>query len=168
MFSTPWKINYIAKASGNDINDAFRGVRQHFENIDLMLHSIKYKDLLKQKTIKTAVIVSTGPSLDKQLLLLKEHQEKVCILSVDASFPVLVKHGIKPDFVFSMERDEPTAIFFKKVSEKQQKDVIFVCASLQHKSVFNAINRIKKLLLCVHMIIIIILILMIMDICVGE
>ena len=133
-------LDYIAQANGNDINDTFRGVKQHFENLDLMLQYPKYQDLLKKKSAETAVIVSTGPSLDKQLPLLKKYQDKICILSVDASFPILVNHGIKPDFVFSMERDEPTSIFFKEVSKEQQEGVIFVCASLQHTSIFKSIK----------------------------
>ena len=137
---------YIANGNGNDINDTFRGVKQHLENINLMIDSAQYQKLLKKKSLKTAVIVSTGPSLDKQLPLLKKYQDKICILSVDASFPILIKHGIKPDFVFSMERDEPTSIFFKEVEVEKQKDIIFVCASLQHQSVYKAIKSGTKVI----------------------
>ena len=133
-------LDYVVQANGNDINDTFRGIKQHLENINLMLDTPPYQKLLKKKSLKTAVIVSTGPSLDKQLSLLKKYQDKICILSVDASFPILMQNGIKPDFVFSMERDEPTAVFFTKLPKKNQKDIIFICASLQHKTVLNAIK----------------------------
>ncbi len=133
-------LNYIAQANGNDINDTFRGVKQHFENINLMLNNYKFKELLKYKNSDLAVIVSTGPSLTKQLPLLKEYQDYITIISVDASFPILVKHDIKPDIVVSMERDEPTSKFFKEVPKEKQKDIIFLCASLQHKSVFESIK----------------------------
>ena len=133
-------IDYVTKAHGNDINDSFRGVKQHIETMEYMVEHLQYQALLKQKSIDTAVIVSTGPSLDKQLALLKEYQDKVVILSVDASFPILVEQGIKPDFVVSMERDEPTAKFFERVDAKEHKDVMFLCASLQHKAVFDAIK----------------------------
>ncbi len=133
-------INYVAQANGNDINDTFRGFRQHIQNLNLMLENGKYQSLLKKEFIKTAVIISTGPSLDKQLPLLKKYQDKVAILSVDASFPILIKHGIKPDFVFTMERDEPTAQFFQEIDEKDQKDVIIVSASLQHKVLFESLK----------------------------
>jgi len=133
-------LDYVAQANGNDINDTFRGVKQHLENVDLMLDNPQYQKLLKKKSVKTAVIVSTGPSLDKQLSLLKKYQDKICILSVDASFPILIRHEIKPDFVFSMERDEPTAVFFNEVPKYEQKDIIFVCASLQHRAVLDAIK----------------------------
>ncbi|MEA1920464.1 MAG: 6-hydroxymethylpterin diphosphokinase MptE-like protein [Campylobacterota bacterium] len=133
-------IEYVTQANGNDINDTFRGVKQHFQHLDLMIENLKYQELLKKKSVKTAVVVSTGPSLDKQLSLLKKYQSKVAILSVDASFPILVKHGIKPDFVFSMERDEPTAKFFQEVDEKDQKDVIILTVSLQHEVLFESLK----------------------------
>lgn len=133
-------IEYITQANGNDINDTFRGFKQHIENINFMIENGKYKKLLEQKFIKTAVVVSTGPSLDKQLDLLKQYQDKVAILSVDASFPILVKHGIKPDFVFTMERDEPTAKFFQEVDAENQENVIIVGASLQHKVLLESLK----------------------------
>jgi len=69
-------LDYVAQANGNDINDTFRGVKQHLENVDLMLDNPQYQKLLKKKSVKTAVIVSTGPSLDKQLSLLKKYQDE--------------------------------------------------------------------------------------------
>ena len=134
-------LNYVARASGNDITDTFTGLKQHLENIYLMVEKPAYQELLKKESVDTAVIVSTGPSLNKQIVLLKEYQERVCILSLDASLPILIENGIKPDFVFSLERDTPTAEFFKQVKEEEQKEIIYVCASLQHKEVFNAIKN---------------------------
>jgi len=133
-------LSYIARASGNDINDTFTGVKQHFNNFELMLGKPRYKDLLKTKSVDIAIVVSTGPSLNKQLPLLKKYQDSVCILSLDASFPILIEHGITPDFVFSIERDTPTAQFFKQVPKKHQQDSIFVCASLQHQELFKSIQ----------------------------
>lgn len=59
----------------------------------------------------TAIIVSTGPSLDKQLNTLKKFAPYVSIISVDASYPILARHDIKPDYVMSIERIEPTSSF---------------------------------------------------------
>ncbi len=136
-------LRYVAEANGNDINDTFRGVKQHFENMNDMIHNHKLQELLKKKNTELAVIVSTGPSLTKQLPLLKQYQDNITIISVDASFPILIKNGIVPDVVTSMERDEPTAKFFQDTSLKEQEKTIFLCASLQHQSVFKAIKSEK-------------------------
>ena len=136
-------LDYFAQANGNDINDTFRGVIQHIQNLDLMLENLPYSQLVEAKNSNLAVIVSTGPSLTKQLPLLKEYQDKVTIISVDASLPILLKNGITPDIVTSMERDEPTSIFFQDIDYSKLQDTILICASLQHKSVFNAIKSDK-------------------------
>lgn len=140
-------IEYVALTCGNDINDTFRGVIQHFKNLDVMVENPKFSELKKQKNSDAAVIVSTGPSLTKQIPLLKKYQDRITIISVDASFPILIRSGIKPDIVTSMERDEPTSIFFKEVPAKDQKDIVFACVSLQHEAVLNAIKGETKLLI---------------------
>ncbi|MCR2096045.1 6-hydroxymethylpterin diphosphokinase MptE-like protein, partial [Campylobacter upsaliensis] len=61
---------------------------------------------------KNAIIVSTGPSLMKQLPLLKEYREKALIFCADSAYPILAKHNIKPDFVCMVERSDFTAEFF--------------------------------------------------------
>ena len=70
---------------------------------------------------KTAIVVSTGPSLTKQIPLLKKIKDHVTIISVDASFPILEKHGIKPDFATVLERVPETANFFKN-NDKEFQD----------------------------------------------
>ena len=133
-------IEHIIKAIGNDISDSLLGVTHHIKNMPILTNSPKFSELLESKNSKLAVIVSTGPSLYQQLDLLKEAAEYITIISVDASFPILSKHGIKPDVVVSMERDEATSKFFLETTKEDHKGVVFLCASLQHQSVFNAIK----------------------------
>ncbi len=139
-------IEYMVSAFGNDINDSLLGVKQHISNLPDMVGHVSYADLCKSKNSDTAIIVSTGPSLYKQLDLLKEYQDHVTIISVDASFPILIEHGIKADLVCSMERDEVTSRFFKETEKADHEDVVFVCASLQHKNVIHNIKAGKTVI----------------------
>ncbi|ENU8332487.1 motility associated factor glycosyltransferase family protein, partial [Campylobacter jejuni] len=93
-----------------------------------------YKELLsKRKGISdTAIIVSTGPSLTKQLPLLKKYANKATIFCADSSYPILAKHGIKPDYVCMLERTEITAEFFNHDFGEFDKDILFVCAGVVH------------------------------------
>ncbi|ELH7389975.1 motility associated factor glycosyltransferase family protein, partial [Campylobacter coli] len=93
-----------------------------------------YKELLsKRKGISdTAIIVSTGPSLTKQLPLLKKYANKATIFCADSSYPILAKHGIKPDYVCMLERTEITAEFFNNDFGEFDKDIIFICAGVVH------------------------------------
>ncbi|EAL9988655.1 DUF115 domain-containing protein, partial [Campylobacter coli] len=76
--------------------------------------------------------VSTGPSLTKQLPLLKKYASKATIFCADSSYPILAKHGIKPDYVCMLERTEITAEFFNHDFGEFDKDIVFVCAGVVH------------------------------------
>ncbi|MGI7805765.1 motility associated factor glycosyltransferase family protein, partial [Campylobacter jejuni] len=87
----------------------------------------------KRKGISdTAIIVSTGPSLTKQLPLLKKYANKATIFCADSSYPILAKHGIKPDYVCMLERTEITAEFFNHDFGEFDKDIMFICAGVVH------------------------------------
>ncbi|EPR8886027.1 motility associated factor glycosyltransferase family protein [Campylobacter jejuni] len=119
---------------GNDPLDALQGIEQFVYNLPSMITHPSYKELLsKRKGISdTAIIVSTGPSLTKQLPLLKKYANKATIFCADSSYPILAKHGIKPDYVLSLERIPLTSEFFNNDFGEFDKDIVFVCAGVVH------------------------------------
>ncbi|EKK8816505.1 motility associated factor glycosyltransferase family protein, partial [Campylobacter jejuni] len=119
---------------GNDPLDALQGIEQFVYNLPQMITHPSYKELLsKRKGISdTAIIVSTGPSLTKQLPLLKKYASKATIFCADSSYPILAKHGIKPDYVCMLERTEITAEFFNHDFGEFDKDIMFICAGVVH------------------------------------
>ncbi|EJK8113449.1 motility associated factor glycosyltransferase family protein, partial [Campylobacter jejuni] len=119
---------------GNDPLDALQGIEQFVYNLPQMITHPSYKELLsKRKNLSdTAIIVSTGPSLTKQLPLLKKYANKATIFCADSSYPILAKHGIKPDYVCMLERTEITAEFFNNDFGEFDKDIIFICAGVVH------------------------------------
>ncbi|EJJ9545394.1 motility associated factor glycosyltransferase family protein, partial [Campylobacter coli] len=114
--------------------DALQGIEQFVYNLPQMITHPSYKELLsKRKGVSdTAIIVSTGPSLTKQLPLLKKYASKATIFCADSSYPILAKHGIKPDYVCMLERTEITAEFFNHDFGEFDKDIVFVCAGVVH------------------------------------
>ncbi|ENT9651080.1 motility associated factor glycosyltransferase family protein, partial [Campylobacter coli] len=50
----------------------------------------------------------------------------------DSSYPILAKHGIKPDYVLSLERIPLTSEFFNNDFGEFDKDIVFVCAGVVH------------------------------------
>ncbi|EJE1691186.1 motility associated factor glycosyltransferase family protein [Campylobacter coli] len=119
---------------GNDPLDALQGIEQFVYNLPQMITHPSYKELLsKRKGVSdTAIIVSTGPSLTKQLPLLKKYASKATIFCADSSYPILAKHGIKPDYVCMLERTEITAEFFNNDFWEFDKDIVFICAGVVH------------------------------------
>ncbi|ENI9723752.1 motility associated factor glycosyltransferase family protein [Campylobacter jejuni] len=124
----------IILRNGNDPLDALQGIEQFVYNLPQMITHPSYKELLsKRKGISdTAIIVSTGPSLTKQLPLLKKYANKATIFCADSSYPILAKHGIKPDYVLSLERIPLTSEFFNNDFGEFDKDILFVLKSYVH------------------------------------
>ncbi|MEC4214457.1 motility associated factor glycosyltransferase family protein, partial [Campylobacter jejuni] len=124
----------IILRNGNDPLDALQGIEQFVYNLPSMITHPSYKELLsKRKNLSdTAIIVSTGPSLTKQLPLLKKYANKATIFCADSSYPILAKHGIKPDYVCMLERIEITAEFFNHDFGEFDKDIVFICAGVVH------------------------------------
>ncbi|EAK6782608.1 motility associated factor glycosyltransferase family protein [Campylobacter coli] len=119
---------------GNDPLDALQCIEQFVYNLPQMITHPSYTKLLsKRKNLSdTAIIVSTGPSLTKQLPLLKKYANKATIFCADSSYPILAKHGIKPDYVLSLERIPLTSEFFNNDFGEFDKDIVFVCAGVVH------------------------------------
>ncbi|WP_193431753.1 6-hydroxymethylpterin diphosphokinase MptE-like protein, partial [Campylobacter jejuni] len=120
-----------------------KGIEQFVYNLPQMITHPSYKELLsKRKGIgDTAIIVSTGPSLTKQLPLLKKYANKATIFCADSSYPILAKHGIKPDYVCMLERTEITAEFFNHDFGEFDNGICFIIKSIVHP---NAINYLTK------------------------
>jgi len=134
-------FTHVIVGHGNSPIDSLEGIENHFINLPDMIKGPKFSKILKSAHKQTAVIVSTGPSLTKQLPLLKKIKDHALIISVDASFPILEKNGIKPDYVTVLERVPETGKFFENNSLEFQKDVNFLCVSIIHEDVKNAIRE---------------------------
>ncbi|EAJ9914778.1 motility associated factor glycosyltransferase family protein [Campylobacter jejuni] len=119
---------------GNDSTDTLQGIEQFVYNLPQMITHPSYKELLsKRKNLSdTAIIVSTGPSLTKQLPLLKKYANTATIFCADSAYPILAKHDIKPDYVCMLERSEFTAEFFNHDFGEFDRDIVFICAGVVH------------------------------------
>ncbi|AJC85676.1 motility associated factor glycosyltransferase family protein [Campylobacter sp. RM16704] len=99
--------------------------------------------LLKHKAKnKNAIIVASGPSLIKQLPLLKEIQNKVSIFCADGSYNILHEYGIKPDYIGNIEISTLPNIFFKKYFE--DNNAIFLLSSTTNPNVIQTLQNHKK------------------------
>lgn len=71
------------------------------------------KELYKIKNIKNipAIIVSAGPSLDKNINELKQAKGKAFILVVDTALKALLKRDIIPDLIITIDSHKPPVLF---------------------------------------------------------
>lgn len=139
-------ITHIASKSGNDPKDAMAGIENATLNLPYMLTHPLLTKLVKQRKNKGkyAILVATGPSLHKQLPLLKKYANKATIFCADSSYSILYEHGIKPDYILSLERVELTSKFFEKDYKEFDKDIIFILFSLTHPKTIEYLERSKR------------------------
>lgn len=129
---------------GNDAHDNLLGIKHVVANMPHIYNGYQLKDIidLNMGKNKTAIIASTGPSLNKQIELLKKVAPHALILIPDASYHVLKINGIKPDFVATMERVEKTSEFFQSEPSQFDDGIMFMAASLTHpKTALNLKDR---------------------------
>ncbi|HHP0339173.1 TPA: motility associated factor glycosyltransferase family protein, partial [Campylobacter lari subsp. concheus] len=145
-------IKSLVVRQGNSSEDSFEGITQLLHNLPYQLANPSLKDLLKQRKgkIENAIIVSTGPSLIKQLPLLKEYANKASIICADSAYPILAKHNIKPDYVLALERHDLVYQCFEQDNQEFDKDILFIIASVAHKSVIDTLEKTKKSYILVH------------------
>ena len=133
----------LSLRKGNDPRDALVGIEQYMINLPKMLSHPTLPQLVKKRKNKGkfAILVATGPSLTKQLPLLKEYANKATIFCADSSYAILHKNGIKPDYVLSLERVPETAELFNNDFGEFDKNIVFVFYTLTHP---NSIKYLEK------------------------
>ncbi|HEC1750388.1 TPA: motility associated factor glycosyltransferase family protein [Campylobacter lari] len=139
-------IRSLALRKGNDPIDALQGIEQFVLNLPKMINHPSFNELKKKRTnkSKTAILVATGPSLKKQLPLLKKYANKATIFCVDSAYAVLAKEGIKPDYVCMLERTKTVTKCFDNDFKDFDKDITFVLVSLVYKDAIKFLEKNKR------------------------
>lgn len=145
-------ICFMALSEGNDPQDSLIGIKHTLNNLTHMLHHNVFQDLLKKRRakVKNAIIVATGPSLAKQLPLLKKYAGKASIFCADSSYSILAKEGIKPDYVLSLERIPLTSEFFNNDFGEFDKNILFIITALTHENTIKYLERNHRNYMLVH------------------
>ncbi|WP_288550204.1 6-hydroxymethylpterin diphosphokinase MptE-like protein [uncultured Brachyspira sp.] len=79
----------------------------------------KYKNI-------PAVVVSAGPSLEKNIRKLKELKDKAVIIAVDTAMKPLSSHNISPHFVITIDPQKKNSKYFRNVNFK---DTVLIAES---------------------------------------
>lgn len=83
-----------------------------------------------------AVIVSAGPSLDKNVHLLKKIQGKALIITVDASIRAVIQAGVRPDILCTIDPNSPERFF----SDLDLTDIYWTCNSWTNDKLIDKFN----------------------------
>ncbi len=118
-------IQGVMNLYGNDPQDSLIGIRNTFHNINTIIDNPGIKDLKDAFKNKPGIVVASGPSLDKNISLLHEIGDKAVISAADASLRIMLKHGLKPHFITSLERVIATAKLFEGVTPEEAEGIYF-------------------------------------------
>ncbi|WP_072232995.1 motility associated factor glycosyltransferase family protein [Campylobacter coli] len=113
---------------------------QFLQNIPSMLESIPFQRILNERKNKfeNAIVVSAGPSLAKQLSLLKAYQDKAVIFCADGALSMLEKEGIIPDYITNLDCRDLAMKFFQN---KENKTSLNVLSCATHPSLVHFLDN---------------------------
>lgn len=96
-------------------------------------------DIIKKKGLcdLPAVLVSAGPSLDKNINQLCEIQNDVFILAVDTALNTVLNHGIIPDMTISIDGHKPVKLF----ENPKTKEIPIALSSRSNKKILPFISH---------------------------
>ncbi|MFU9762224.1 motility associated factor glycosyltransferase family protein [Campylobacter jejuni] len=145
-------IRFIVLAKGNDPYDSIIGIKHMLNNLPKLLNHGVFQNFLKarKQKVKNAIIVSTGPSLTKQLPLLKKYANKATIFCADSAYPILAKHNIKPDYVCMLERDDIVSKCFDNDFKEFDQGILFIISSVVHQEVIDFLEKNSRKYILVH------------------
>ncbi|MDE6312563.1 MAG: DUF115 domain-containing protein [Lachnospiraceae bacterium] len=107
-------IDSKLKLLGTSLEDNMNGLDNLYKNIDECISTNSVEEIRDKYQGYPAIIVAAGPSLDKNIHLLKEAEGKALIIACDASYTACKQQGVSPDAVASIERDYPTYQYYYK------------------------------------------------------
>lgn len=85
------------------------------------------------------IIVSAGPSLDKNIQDLKKAKDKFMILAVDTALNPLAKAGIIPDLTITIDPEKPVILFENELMNNVPM-VFYISSNYEIKSVHKGIR----------------------------
>lgn len=104
--------------------------------IEISTHYGVNKFFNKYKNIP-AVIVSAGPSLEKNIRKLKEIKNKALIIAVDTAMKPLYSHNISPHFVITIDPQKKNSKYFRNINFK---DTVLIAESSVDKEAIDSFN----------------------------
>ncbi|EHQ3062993.1 motility associated factor glycosyltransferase family protein [Campylobacter jejuni] len=133
-------IEVIVRNLNSSLHIGFECYSHLLQNIPSMLESIPFQRILNERKNKfdNAIVVSAGPSLAKQLPLLKAYQDKAVIFCADGALSMLEKEGIVPDYVTNLDYSDWPIKFFQN---KENKTSLNVLSCATHPSLVHFLDN---------------------------
>lgn len=121
-------VNGLNVSGATLLKQGKKYMANRFENLKAINHQRLYDNLEGAFTNIPAILVSGGPSLDKNIHLLKDAKDKAIIIAVDSALPALLANNIMPNFLSTVDGDE---VIYEKIADcaPKVKDISLLCQS---------------------------------------
>ncbi|MBZ7945582.1 motility associated factor glycosyltransferase family protein [Campylobacter sp. RM10532] len=138
-------INLVIRDLNPDCKISLICYDNFIQNISLMLKSIPFQRIIQERKnrFENCIVVCAGPSLEKQIPLLKKYQKNFVIFCADGAFPLLYKNDIIPDYILNLDLEEYPIEFFKDIDINKLGKTLFILAQSTHPSVVHFLKNIN-------------------------
>lgn len=125
-----WHFSEYEQAIHNGITEALRFARLNFNTVKAFVElwmvnfwqnfrfgEGEISDFVETFAKRPALIVSAGPSLDKNIHLLESAKEKALIIAVGSAVSVLENRGIKPHFRIAIDPTQENEALYENIED---------------------------------------------------
>ncbi len=121
-------ISVIVLNRNTLINKSRQLSENAIKNIPSMVNGGYIEELNGKLKNKPAVIVASGPSLSKNIHLLKDVKDRCVVVAADSVMPTLKDIDVKPDFICGVDYQAVNVEKYRTVlKDKQKSDIDYVC-----------------------------------------
>jgi len=128
-------INQCVSSFSTSMNLSEYFLKNTVANLDAAAISPGVKQFEDCWKNRPAIIVAAGPSLNKQLATLHAYQNKLLIVAVDKTWPILKAAGIKPHIIVAIDPRRPCSW-----GDDPPQDVWFLSVGSCNPDVVHSIN----------------------------
>lgn len=106
----------------------YPALKMLLQNIKDLTNEIPLATLKNTYQGKTALVISAGPTLDRNIETIKKYRKNVVIITVGTALKTLIEHGIKPDFLCIIETFDSS----RQLENVDLSDVNFITEPYSH------------------------------------
>ncbi|MFC9541772.1 motility associated factor glycosyltransferase family protein [Lysinibacillus sp. NPDC056959] len=118
MFTDKWQENYISNLKCASLDQSIVNLKSYYNT--------------------PVVVASGGPSLTKQIPLLKKYREKFVLIASGSTINSLIHNGIEPDYVVSIDGGNANFEHFKNLELQNSQ---FMYSVQSHPEIRNSFTR---------------------------
>ncbi len=138
-------VDFISKTKINLVtNNYFKEQWTYNPIMNMSKEGLLINKLFNEFNGKSAIIVSAGPSLNKNIHLLKYVKDKALIAAVGTASKILDSNNIKPHFRFAMDSGKTEKLIFENLVEDDS--TLVYSDRVQHEVVPLFKRRLKMIL----------------------